>query len=103
MPGSLQPVLPLPQDPSTQLVVLPTEPAAHPATHHLGEPHYFSLCVFLQSVFNVFIFNVFSQCLFSPLACHSTALLSYPITPLHPYPLNSTLTPYPYPSLTLTP
>eukprot|EP00063_Salmo_salar_P066552 XP_014041387.1 PREDICTED: BAH and coiled-coil domain-containing protein 1-like isoform X2 [Salmo salar] len=35
MPGSLQPVLPLPQDPSTQLVVLPTEPAAHPATHHL--------------------------------------------------------------------
>ena len=40
MPGSLQPVLPLPQDPSTQLVVLPTEPAAHPVTHHLGEPHY---------------------------------------------------------------
>uniref|UniRef100_A0A674DY16 BAH domain and coiled-coil containing 1a n=2 Tax=Salmo trutta TaxID=8032 RepID=A0A674DY16_SALTR len=35
MPGSLQPVLPLPQDPSTQLVVLPTEPAAQPATHHL--------------------------------------------------------------------
>ncbi|XP_052363332.1 BAH and coiled-coil domain-containing protein 1-like [Oncorhynchus keta] len=35
MPGSLQPVLPLPQDPSTQLVVLPTEPAAHPVTHHL--------------------------------------------------------------------
>ncbi|KAJ7989812.1 hypothetical protein DPEC_G00308380 [Dallia pectoralis] len=37
MPGSLQPVLPLPQDPSAQLVVLPTEPAAHPAAHHLGE------------------------------------------------------------------
>ncbi|KAL6102979.1 bahcc1 [Pungitius sinensis] len=35
MPGSLQPVLPLPQDPSAQLVVLPTEPPAHPATHHL--------------------------------------------------------------------
>uniref|UniRef100_A0A8C6T723 BAH domain and coiled-coil containing 1a n=1 Tax=Neogobius melanostomus TaxID=47308 RepID=A0A8C6T723_9GOBI len=33
MPGPLQPVLPLPQDPS--LVVLPTEPAAHPATHPL--------------------------------------------------------------------
>lgn len=36
MPGPLQPVLPLPQDPSAQLVVLPTEPPAHPATHHLG-------------------------------------------------------------------
>nr|XP_057904112.1 BAH and coiled-coil domain-containing protein 1 isoform X4 [Doryrhamphus excisus] len=35
MPGPLQPVLPLPQDPSAQLVVLPTEPTAHPATHHL--------------------------------------------------------------------
>ncbi|XP_059387229.1 BAH and coiled-coil domain-containing protein 1-like isoform X3 [Carassius carassius] len=35
MPSSLQPVLPLPQDPSAALVVLPTEPAAHPATHHL--------------------------------------------------------------------
>lgn len=35
MPGPLQPVLPLPQDPSAQLVVLPTEPSAHPATHHL--------------------------------------------------------------------
>ncbi|XP_073684402.1 BAH and coiled-coil domain-containing protein 1 [Garra rufa] len=35
MPSPLQPVLPLPQDPSTALVVLPTEPAAHPATHHL--------------------------------------------------------------------
>ncbi|KAK7939788.1 hypothetical protein WMY93_003114 [Mugilogobius chulae] len=34
MPGPLQPVLPLPQDPS-QLVVLPTEPPAHPATHPL--------------------------------------------------------------------
>ncbi|XP_033826294.1 BAH and coiled-coil domain-containing protein 1 isoform X2 [Periophthalmus magnuspinnatus] len=34
MPGPLQPVLPLPQDPS-QLVVLPTEPAAHPPTHPL--------------------------------------------------------------------
>ncbi|XP_029013800.1 BAH and coiled-coil domain-containing protein 1 isoform X4 [Betta splendens] len=32
MPGPLQPVLPLPQDPSAQLVVLPTEPAA---SHHL--------------------------------------------------------------------
>ncbi|KAK3553299.1 hypothetical protein QTP86_032746 [Hemibagrus guttatus] len=35
MPAPLQPVLPLPQDPSAQLVVLPTEPASHPATHHL--------------------------------------------------------------------
>ncbi|XP_067286799.1 BAH and coiled-coil domain-containing protein 1 isoform X2 [Pseudorasbora parva] len=35
MPSPLQPVLPLPQDPSTALVVLPTEPAAHPSTHHL--------------------------------------------------------------------
>ncbi|XP_046710477.1 BAH and coiled-coil domain-containing protein 1 isoform X1 [Silurus meridionalis] len=35
MPSPLQPVLPLPQDPSPALVVLPTEPAAHPATHHL--------------------------------------------------------------------
>nr|XP_020476601.1 BAH and coiled-coil domain-containing protein 1-like isoform X5 [Monopterus albus] len=35
MPGPLQPVLPLPQDPSAQLVVLPTEPPAHPVTHHL--------------------------------------------------------------------
>ncbi|XP_051958759.1 BAH and coiled-coil domain-containing protein 1 [Xyrauchen texanus] len=35
MPSPLQPVLPLPQDPSAALVVLPTEPAAHPATHHL--------------------------------------------------------------------
>ncbi|XP_050958308.1 BAH and coiled-coil domain-containing protein 1 isoform X1 [Labeo rohita] len=33
MPAPLQPVLPLPQDPSTQLVVLPSEPASHPATH----------------------------------------------------------------------
>nr|XP_055039716.1 BAH and coiled-coil domain-containing protein 1 [Misgurnus anguillicaudatus] len=33
MPSPLQPVLPLPQDPSAQLVVLPSEPAAHPATH----------------------------------------------------------------------
>ncbi|XP_059405370.1 BAH and coiled-coil domain-containing protein 1 isoform X3 [Carassius carassius] len=32
MPAPLQPVLPLPQDPSTQLVVLPSEPATHPAT-----------------------------------------------------------------------
>lgn len=32
MPSPLQPVLPLPQDPPTQLVVLPGEPA----THHLG-------------------------------------------------------------------
>uniref|UniRef100_A0A4W4HIA2 BAH domain-containing protein n=1 Tax=Electrophorus electricus TaxID=8005 RepID=A0A4W4HIA2_ELEEL len=35
MPAPLQPVLPLPQDPSAQLVVLPTEPATHPATHHI--------------------------------------------------------------------
>ncbi|KAM9745067.1 BAH and coiled-coil domain-containing protein 1 isoform 3-T4 [Menidia menidia] len=35
MPGSLQPVLPLPQDPSAQLVVLPSEPPTHAATHHL--------------------------------------------------------------------
>uniref|UniRef100_A0A3B1IT41 BAH domain and coiled-coil containing 1 n=1 Tax=Astyanax mexicanus TaxID=7994 RepID=A0A3B1IT41_ASTMX len=35
MPAPLQPVLPLPQDPSAQLVVLPSEPASHPATHHL--------------------------------------------------------------------
>nr|XP_009298101.1 BAH and coiled-coil domain-containing protein 1-like isoform X1 [Danio rerio] len=33
MPAPLQPVLPLPQDPSTQLVVLPSEPATHPSTH----------------------------------------------------------------------
>uniref|UniRef100_A0A8C1K6T2 BAH domain and coiled-coil containing 1a n=1 Tax=Cyprinus carpio TaxID=7962 RepID=A0A8C1K6T2_CYPCA len=33
MPAPLQPVLPLPQDPSTQLVVLPSEPTTHPATH----------------------------------------------------------------------
>ncbi|RXM37378.1 BAH and coiled-coil domain-containing protein 1 [Acipenser ruthenus] len=38
MPSPLQPVLPLPQDPSAQLVVLPSEPPAHPATHHLGTP-----------------------------------------------------------------
>lgn len=37
MSGPLQPVLPLPQDPSAQLVVLPTEPSAHSATHHLGK------------------------------------------------------------------
>uniref|UniRef100_A0A3P9LH58 BAH domain and coiled-coil containing 1a n=1 Tax=Oryzias latipes TaxID=8090 RepID=A0A3P9LH58_ORYLA len=35
MPGPLQPVLPLPQDPSAQLVVLPSEPPTHPAPHHL--------------------------------------------------------------------
>ncbi|KAM6904955.1 BAH and coiled-coil domain-containing protein 1 isoform 3-T3 [Xenentodon cancila] len=35
MPGPLQPVLPLPQDPSAQLVVLPSEPPNHPASHHL--------------------------------------------------------------------
>ncbi|KAM9393131.1 BAH and coiled-coil domain-containing protein 1 [Pholidichthys leucotaenia] len=35
MTGPLQPVLPLPQDPSAQLVVLPSEPPTHPATHHL--------------------------------------------------------------------
>ncbi|TRY99905.1 hypothetical protein DNTS_004338, partial [Danionella cerebrum] len=35
MPNTLQPVLPLPQDPSAALVVLPTEPAAHPSSHHL--------------------------------------------------------------------
>ncbi|KAG7460194.1 hypothetical protein MATL_G00218950 [Megalops atlanticus] len=35
MPSPLQPVLPLPQDPSTQLVVLPAEPATHPTTHPL--------------------------------------------------------------------
>ncbi|XP_061604417.1 BAH and coiled-coil domain-containing protein 1 isoform X2 [Phyllopteryx taeniolatus] len=35
MPGALQPVLPLPQDPSAQLVVLPTDAPAHPAPHHL--------------------------------------------------------------------
>ncbi|XP_028822075.1 BAH and coiled-coil domain-containing protein 1-like [Denticeps clupeoides] len=34
MPGALQPVLSLPQDPSAALVVLPSEPSAHPA-HHL--------------------------------------------------------------------
>ncbi|MGH0138364.1 UNVERIFIED_CONTAM: hypothetical protein FKN15_038505 [Acipenser sinensis] len=41
MPSPLQPVLPLPQDPSAQLVVLPSEPPAHPATHHLGTVHCF--------------------------------------------------------------
>ncbi|XP_017569542.1 BAH and coiled-coil domain-containing protein 1 isoform X2 [Pygocentrus nattereri] len=35
MAAPLQPVLPLPQDPSAQLVVLPSEPASHPGTHHL--------------------------------------------------------------------
>uniref|UniRef100_A0A3Q2Y5Q0 BAH domain and coiled-coil containing 1a n=1 Tax=Hippocampus comes TaxID=109280 RepID=A0A3Q2Y5Q0_HIPCM len=35
MPGPLQTVLPLPQDPSAQLVVLPTDAPAHPAPHHL--------------------------------------------------------------------
>ncbi len=44
MPAPLQPVLPLPQDPSTQLVVLPSEPATHPATH-IGIP-----CCFLPSI-----------------------------------------------------
>ncbi|XP_042587152.1 BAH and coiled-coil domain-containing protein 1-like isoform X3 [Cyprinus carpio] len=33
MTAPLQQVVPLPQDPSTQLVVLPSEPATHPATH----------------------------------------------------------------------
>ncbi|XP_056609920.1 BAH and coiled-coil domain-containing protein 1 isoform X2 [Triplophysa dalaica] len=33
MPAQLQPVLPLTQDPSAQLVVLPSEPATHPPTH----------------------------------------------------------------------
>ncbi|XP_052396071.1 BAH and coiled-coil domain-containing protein 1 isoform X1 [Carassius gibelio] len=33
MPAPLQPVVPLPQDPSTQLVVLPSDPATHPASH----------------------------------------------------------------------
>ncbi|XP_051573330.1 BAH and coiled-coil domain-containing protein 1 [Myxocyprinus asiaticus] len=33
MPAPLQSVLPLPQDPSAQLVVLPSEPATHPASH----------------------------------------------------------------------
>ena len=37
IPGPLQPVLPLPQDPSGgQLVVLPNEPSPHHGTHHLG-------------------------------------------------------------------
>ncbi|XP_064179531.1 LOW QUALITY PROTEIN: BAH and coiled-coil domain-containing protein 1 [Anguilla rostrata] len=35
MPSALQPVLPLPQDPSAQLVVLPTEPPTHPTSHPL--------------------------------------------------------------------
>ncbi|TSK14785.1 BAH and coiled-coil domain-containing protein 1 [Bagarius yarrelli] len=35
MPSPLPTVLPLSQDPSPALVVLPTEPAAHPAAHHL--------------------------------------------------------------------
>lgn len=48
MPAPLQPVLPLPQDPSAQLVVLPTEPASHPATHHLGMLK--SFYVFLYSI-----------------------------------------------------
>ncbi|KAL4612909.1 BAH and coiled-coil domain-containing protein 1 [Arapaima gigas] len=37
MPSPLQPVLPLPQDAPAQLVVLPTEPTAHPAAHHLAD------------------------------------------------------------------
>lgn len=44
MTAPLQQVVPLPQDPSTQLVVLPSEPATHPATH-LGIP-----CCFLPSI-----------------------------------------------------
>ncbi|XP_048846909.1 BAH and coiled-coil domain-containing protein 1 isoform X2 [Brienomyrus brachyistius] len=35
LPSTLQPVLPLAQDPSTPLVVLPGEPAVHPSAHHL--------------------------------------------------------------------
>nr|XP_054596062.1 BAH and coiled-coil domain-containing protein 1 isoform X2 [Nothobranchius furzeri] len=35
VPGPLQPVRPLPQDPPAQPVVLPSEPPAHHATHHL--------------------------------------------------------------------
>lgn len=45
MPGPLQPVLSLPQDPSAALVVLPSEPAAHPATHHFGTLH--NMCWFM--------------------------------------------------------
>nr|XP_023672338.1 BAH and coiled-coil domain-containing protein 1-like [Paramormyrops kingsleyae] len=35
LPSTLQPVLPLTQDTSTPLVVLPGEPAVHPSAHHL--------------------------------------------------------------------
>lgn len=48
MPAPLQPVLPLPQDPSTQLVVLPSEPATHPATH-LGIPWRFLPSILISS------------------------------------------------------
>ncbi|XP_048466797.1 BAH and coiled-coil domain-containing protein 1 [Rhincodon typus] len=38
MPSAMQTVFPLPQDPSAQLVILPTEPPApHPTPHHLAE------------------------------------------------------------------
>ncbi|XP_059804520.1 BAH and coiled-coil domain-containing protein 1 [Hypanus sabinus] len=38
MPSAMQTVFPLSQDPSAQLVILPTEPpAAHPTPHHLAE------------------------------------------------------------------
>uniref|UniRef100_A0A8C8RV02 BAH domain and coiled-coil containing 1 n=1 Tax=Pelusios castaneus TaxID=367368 RepID=A0A8C8RV02_9SAUR len=37
MPSSMQSVFPLPQDPPTQLVILPTEPPAHGAPHTLAD------------------------------------------------------------------
>lgn len=43
LPSTLQPVLPLAQDPSTPLVVLPGEPAVHPSAHHLGRAHAISV------------------------------------------------------------
>lgn len=55
MPAPLQPVLPLPQDPSAQLVVLPSEPASHPATHHLGNVKSFSD---LMSDLTFLMFNI---------------------------------------------
>jgi len=57
MPAPLQPVLPLPQDPSAQLVVLPSEPATHPASH-LGMYHH----VFYLTAKKCFSYLVFLSC-----------------------------------------
>jgi len=56
MSGPLQPVLPLPQDPSAQLVVLPSEPPTHPATHHLGMI-YLNFYFRVHDLKMIFLFN----------------------------------------------